>query len=152
MYVLGICAILGAAYLFQFGLGEHPCPLCLLQRIFMLISVLGPAHIVYRFRKGTVTAQVLASGWGTAVVAALAGSVVSGSQVLMHIVPPDPGYAGALFGLRLYTWATITFFLVILASGAGLLLSYESKPPDAGREADQWGSRGEVDVHAEAGQ
>ncbi|SHL36508.1 hypothetical protein SAMN05216268_10459 [Streptomyces yunnanensis] len=110
---------------------------------------------MYRSCKDTVTAQVLGSGWGTAVVAALAGSVVSGSRMLMHIVPPDPGYAGALFGLHLYTWATITFFLVILAilaSGAGLLLSYESKPPDAGREADQWGSRGEVDVHAEAGQ
>ncbi|MFJ8387699.1 disulfide bond formation protein B [Streptomyces sp. NPDC094438] len=131
LYVLGMCGTIGGAYVFQFGLWEYPCPMCLLQRMFMLLSALGPAYIVHRSRQGAVTARDFASGWGWAIVAALLGSTVSGAQVLMHIVPPDPGYAGALFGLHLYTWAAITFFLAALAAGVNLVLAHEAQPLDA---------------------
>ncbi|MEU9713654.1 disulfide bond formation protein B [Streptomyces sp. NPDC047976] len=127
-YVLGMCATIGGAYVFQFGLWEYPCPMCLLQRMFMLLSALGPAMIVARSRKGAVSTAEFASGWGVAIVAALIGSTVSASQVLMHIVPPDPGYAGALFGLHLYTWAAITFLLAVLAAAVNLVLAREFQP------------------------
>ncbi|MEV7415911.1 disulfide bond formation protein B [Streptomyces sp. NPDC089919] len=131
-YVVGLCGTLAGAYFFQFGLAEYPCPMCLLQRVFFLLSALGPAWIVYRSRKGAVTAREWAAGWGWAVVAALAGSTVSATQVLMHIVPPDPGYAGALFGLHLYTWALIAFLAAATAAGLALFLTDRAEPRDAG--------------------
>ncbi|WP_329381915.1 disulfide bond formation protein B [Streptomyces sp. NBC_01351] len=130
-YVLGMCATIGGAYVFQFGLWEYPCPMCLLQRMFMLLSAVGPAMIVARSRRGPVTTADFASGWGVAIVSALIGSTVSGAQVLMHIVPPDPGYAGALFGLHLYTWAAITFGLAVLAGAVNLALAHSAQPLDA---------------------
>ncbi|MFJ7154000.1 disulfide bond formation protein B [Streptomyces sp. NPDC101118] len=131
-YVIGMCGTLAGAYFFQFGLGEYPCPMCLLQRMFFLLSALGPAWIAVRSRYGAVTAREWAGGWGWAVVAALSGAAVSASQTLMHIVPPDPGYAGALFGLHLYTWALIAFVAAALAAGAALFLTPWSEPLDAG--------------------
>ncbi|MFC9293381.1 disulfide bond formation protein B [Streptomyces sp. NPDC057011] len=132
-YVLGMCATIGGAYVFQFGLWEYPCPMCLLQRMFMLLSAIGPAMIIARSRKGRVSTAEFTSGWGIAIVSALIGSTVSGAQVLMHIVPPDPGYAGALFGLHLYTWAAITFLTAVLAGGVNLVLAREAQPLDAAR-------------------
>ncbi|MFD0572870.1 disulfide bond formation protein B [Kitasatospora gansuensis] len=126
-----MCATIGGAYIFQFGLWEYPCPMCLLQRMFMLLSAVGPAMIIARSRKGAVTTGEFATGWGVAIVSALIGGTVSGAQVLMHIVPPDPGYAGALFGLHLYTWAAITFFLAALAGGVNLVLTDQARPLDA---------------------
>ncbi|MFE2165689.1 disulfide bond formation protein B [Streptomyces sp. NPDC059447] len=134
-YVLGMCATIGGAYVFQFGLWEYPCPMCLLQRMFMLLSALGPAMIVARSRKGPVTTAEFASGWGVAIVSALLGGTVSGAQVLMHIVPPDPGYAGALFGLHLYTWAAITFGLAVLAGAVNLVLARSAQPLDAAQSS-----------------
>ncbi|MFE3558118.1 disulfide bond formation protein B [Streptomyces sp. NPDC059193] len=99
--------------------------------VFMLLSALGPAMIIARSRKGPVTTAEFASGWGVALVSALIGGTVSGAQVLMHIVPPDPGYAGALFGLHLYTWAAVTFFLAALAAGVNLVLAGAAQPLDA---------------------
>ncbi|WP_053693055.1 disulfide bond formation protein B [Streptomyces sp. WM6372] len=131
-YVIGLCGTLAGAYFFQFGLWEYPCPMCLMQRMFFLLSAVGPAWIIVRSRKGAVTAGEWASGWGWAIVAALAGSTVSATQVLMHIVPPDPGYAGALFGLHLYTWALITFLAASVAAAAALFLTPRAVPLDAG--------------------
>ncbi|MFI6055710.1 disulfide bond formation protein B [Streptomyces violascens] len=130
-YVVGLCGTLAGAYFFQFGLGEYPCPMCLLQRMFFLLSAVGPAWIIARSRRGEVTTREWASGWGWAIMAALIGSVVSATQVLMHIVPPDPGYAGALFGLHLYTWALIAFLAAAVAAAAALFLTPRAEPLNA---------------------
>ncbi|MEV7443201.1 hypothetical protein AB0O22_19030 [Streptomyces sp. NPDC091204] len=45
---------------------------------------------------------------------------------------PDPGYAGALFGLHLYTWALITFLAAAAAAAAALFLTPVGEPLDAG--------------------
>ncbi|GAM50299.1 hypothetical protein NSK11_contig00147-0011 [Nocardia seriolae] len=126
--MIGMCATLLGAYIFQFALWEYPCPMCLLQRMFFLLSAIGPTYIIIRSRTGAVTTREFAAGWGWAVVAAILGSFVSGTQVLMHIVPPDPGYAGTLLGLHLYTWAFITFVLAVLAAGIVLFLAAYSEP------------------------
>ncbi|QLY33839.1 disulfide bond formation protein B [Nocardia huaxiensis] len=127
-YVIGICGTLAGAYTFQFALGEYPCPMCLLQRMFFLLSAIGPACIIARSRTGMVTTREYASGWGWAIMSALLGGIVSASQVLMHIVPPDPGYAGALFGLHLYTWALITFIAAAFTAGVALFLTQFAEP------------------------
>ncbi|MFD9339560.1 disulfide bond formation protein B [Streptomyces sp. NPDC060028] len=131
-YVIGLFGTLAGAYFFQFGLWEYPCPMCLLQRMFFLLGTLGPAWIIARSRKGEVTTREWAAGWGWAIAAALIGSIVSATQVLMHIVPPDPGYASALFGLHLYTWALIAFLAAALAAAGALFLTPRAEPLDAG--------------------
>ena len=37
----GICAVLGVAFYYQFGLGELPCPLCALQRVGFVVAGVG---------------------------------------------------------------------------------------------------------------
>ncbi|GAB4583671.1 disulfide bond formation protein B [Nocardia sp. IFM 10818] len=128
LYVIGMCATLAGAYTFQFGLWEYPCPMCLMQRMFFLLSAIGPVWIIVRSRTGTVTTREFATGWGWAVLAAVLGSFVSLAQVLMHIAPDDPGYAGALFGLHLYTWAFITFVAAVIAAGIMLFLTQFTEP------------------------
>lgn len=131
LYVLGMCATLAGAYTFQFVLWEYPCPMCLLQRMFFLLSAIGPTSIIVKSRRGAVSTREFATGWGWAVLVAVLGALVSGSQVLMHIVPPDPGYAGALFGLHLYTWALIAFLAAVAAGGIMLFLTQFAEPATA---------------------
>ncbi|MFJ4657073.1 disulfide bond formation protein B [Nocardia sp. NPDC088792] len=128
VYVLGICGTLAGAYFFQFGLWEHPCPMCLLQRMFFLLTAIGPVWIIVRSRTGSVTTREFAAGWGWSIMAAILGGMVSAAQVLMHVVPPDPGYAGALFGLHLYTWALITFVAAAFAAAVALFLTQFAEP------------------------
>ncbi|MFD6463646.1 hypothetical protein [Streptomyces roseolus] len=40
-------------------------------------------------------------------------------------MPPDPGYAGTLWGLHLYTWALIAFVSAVLVAGVMLFLTPE---------------------------
>ncbi|MGW0250366.1 disulfide bond formation protein B [Nocardia goodfellowii] len=123
IYILGVCAILAGAFYYQFVRWEYPCPLCLLQRILFLLSAIGPGYVIARSRAGALSTRDWATGWGWTVVASICGAVVAAAQVLMHIVPPDPGYAGTLFGLHLYTWALIGFVCAVLAAGLMLFLT-----------------------------
>ncbi|MFJ1567869.1 hypothetical protein [Streptomyces erythrochromogenes] len=50
----------------------------------------------------------------------------------MHIVPPDPGCAGALFGLHLCTWALIAFPAAAAAAAFALFVVPFAEPPVAG--------------------
>jgi hypothetical protein len=59
-------------------------------------------------------------------------------QILLHIMPGDPGYGSALFGYHYYTWAFIGFAVSIVLIGAMLLFdgqfkdAGEPKPASAG--------------------
>ncbi|MGH3709324.1 MAG: disulfide bond formation protein B [Pseudonocardiaceae bacterium] len=130
-YVLGMSAVLTGGFLVQFILGEFPCPLCILQRVFMMLATIGPIYIIARSRTGTVTTRDFATGYGLSIVASVCGAAVSIRHVLLHIKPPDPGYGSAVFGLHPYTWALITFTVSILVAGASLALSYELEPIDS---------------------
>jgi len=53
-------------------------------------------------------------------------------QILLHIMPGDPGYGSALLGYHYYTWAFIGFAVAIVALAA--MLSFDDqfahdKPP-----------------------
>ena len=41
-----------AMFVFQFGLGELPCPLCILQRMGMMLASLGALYVVVRALRG----------------------------------------------------------------------------------------------------
>jgi len=61
-------------------------------------------------------------------MAAVAGAVIAGRQVLLHIVPPDPGFGEPVFGLHLYTWSLIVFATVLIVSGLNLVFAHHLVP------------------------
>ena len=98
-----------AMFWFQFAEGEFPCPLCIAQRMAMMLVVIGPIYIVSQTLKGRASLPVLATGSGIAILGAVLGMAMSSRQVLLHIAPGDPGYGTAVMGMHLYTWALVTF-------------------------------------------
>jgi len=125
--------ILAAAFAVQLIVGDLPCPLCVVQRVCLMLVALGPLHILMRGRDGFFTTRDAAVGNGMAIVAAFVGAVTSGRQVLLHILPGDAGFGAPVFGLHLYTWCLIAFACQIAASAVLLIaLDFiEEKPqPD----------------------
>jgi disulfide bond formation protein DsbB len=129
--VLVLCGVLIGAFVVQFGQGEFPCPLCILQRMAMMLCALGPAYVIMKAREGEVKTSDFATGYGISVIAAVAGASISIRQILLHIVPPDPGYGDPVLGLHLYTWALLVFVAEILAAGVNLLFARELEPRKA---------------------
>lgn len=118
--ILVLCAVLLGGFAFQFVSGELPCPLCMLQRHAMMLCALGPAFLIARARHGEMQYRDVATGYGLTVLAAVAGASVSVRQILLHIVPPDPGYGGTVLGLHVYTWALLVFVAELIAAGLNL--------------------------------
>ena len=111
LYVVAF--VLLAAFAGQLLMGELPCPLCLLQRIMFAMLAIGP---MLNIKHGPRP-----SHYALSLLAAIIGAVVSGRQILLHILPGDPGYGSALLGYHYYTWAFIGFAVAIVASAAVLL-------------------------------
>lgn len=111
--LLGCCAILIVAFGYQFTLGELPCPLCLLQRAAFAAAGLGFALSI---RFGPRPSHA-----GIVILSALAGAVIAGRQVALHIVPGTGGYGSTLMGFHFYTMALVAFVALIGAVGVLLL-------------------------------
>jgi disulfide bond formation protein DsbB len=106
--ILGLSLVIIGAYTVQFALGELPCPLCLLQRVGMLMVMTG---FVMNLKFGIKPAH-----YGMSIIGALFGASVSMRQVLLHIVPvpgQPTGYGTPILGMHLYTWAFIFFTMTI---------------------------------------
>lgn len=114
LWVLAYSGVMLGAFTIQFVGGEFPCPLCMLQRCGMILSTIGALWIIMQARRGELTAVRYAQGLGMGVLGAAAGALVSVRQILLHIKPGDPGYGEPVLGMHLYTWALITFYVVIL--------------------------------------
>jgi disulfide bond formation protein DsbB len=110
-------AVLAAAFGVQLWLGEAPCPLCVMQRIALMLAGLGPLHVLLRANSGMLTARDAAVGQGMAIIAASLGAVAAARQILLHILPGDVGFGSPMLGLHLYTWCFIAFACQIAASG-----------------------------------
>lgn len=115
-----IAGVLIAAFAMQFRLSELPCPLCLLQRAFICALAAGP---ILNLRYGPRP-----SHYALSILAALIGASVSARQILLHILPGDPGYGSAILGYHYYTWA---FLLFVAAIGfAALMLLFDRQFED----------------------
>jgi disulfide bond formation protein DsbB len=112
--LLGITAVQVAGYAFQFGQGELPCPLCLLQRVAFAMVAFG---FLLNVRYGSQP-----SHYGIILLSALFGACVAGRQILLHIVPGSGAYGSAIFNLHFYTWAFLLFVATILATAVLLVL------------------------------
>ena len=62
--ILVLCGTLLAAFGVQFFEGEMPCPLCILQRLAMMISAMGTAFIVVRWKEGRLAQADYMTGHG----------------------------------------------------------------------------------------
>ena len=128
--LLGLLGVLAGSLHLQFGIGEQPCPLCLVQRSGMIGLAVGPVmNLLWGIR---------ARHYAISILAAFAGGAGSVRQILLHIQPGDPGYGPAFLGWHLYTWALVTFALG--AVGCALLLMWQT-PLEAG-DTGVMGQRG----------
>jgi disulfide bond formation protein DsbB len=122
-----IATVLAAAFAAQLLLDELPCPLCLLQRIQFAMLAIGP---ILNIRHGPRP-----SHYAVSLFAAIAGAAFAARQVLLHIMPGDPGYGSALLGFHYYTWALVGFSVAIVAVAAVLLFDRQFKPDSTTRPA-----------------
>lgn len=113
--LFALVGVLAGSLHLQFGSGELPCPLCLVQRSGMIGLAVGPAlNLLWGMK---------ARHYALSILAALVGGAGSARQILMHIADPaDVGYGPAVFGLHLYTWAFVTFLVAV--AGCALLLMW----------------------------
>jgi len=108
-----IALVLLVAFAAQLVLHELPCPLCLLQRIqFAMLAVVPILSVRFGPRP---------SHYAVSLLAAIAGAAFASRQILVHIMPGDPGYGSALLGYHYYSWAFIGFAVAIVALAAVLL-------------------------------
>ena len=82
---VGCVVMLGAALYLEHGVGLEPCPLCILQRVFVigfgLVCLIAALH-----RPGRLGRRIYA---GVALLFAAAGAGTAGRQVWLQGVPAD---------------------------------------------------------------
>src|SRR6266851_5109914 len=118
-----VSLVLVVAFAAQLLLNELPCPLCLLQRIQFAMLAVGP---ILNVRFGPRP-----SHYALSLLTAAAGAAFAMRQILLHIMPGDPGYGSALLGYHYYTWAFIGFAVAILLIAAMLLFDRQFKEDGA---------------------
>jgi disulfide bond formation protein DsbB len=124
LVVTGIAGVLAFAFVWQFAFHELPCPLCLLQRAaFAMAGVALALNLLF---------YASPVHYGMAIAAALAGAAAAMRQILLHIVPGDPGYGSPIFGLHFYTWAFIAFIAIIVWCTLMLMLWRRWDRPSGG--------------------
>ena len=129
VFVLAYCGTLLGAFGVQFGQHEYPCPLCMLQRYAMILTSIPILWILADSLRGQLNRSRYVSCLGMSIVAAIAGGVESTRQILLHIAnSSDPGYGSAVLGLHLYTWALLTFEIVIAFCGIALMINSAAVP------------------------
>jgi len=87
-------------------MGEVPCPLCMLQRIGLMIIGFG-FFLNVRFGASALHYSII-------ILSAMVGAGASLRQVLLHIVPGTGGFGSPIFGLHMYTWGFIAFMATII--------------------------------------
>ncbi len=111
--LFALIGVLAGSLHLQFGIGEQPCPLCLVQRSAMIGLAVGPMM--------NLISGMKPSHYALSILAALVGAAGSIRQILLHINDPlGTGYGPAVLGYHLYTWALITF--VVAIAGIAILL------------------------------
>lgn len=137
-WVLAYTVVMLSAFFIQFVKGEFPCPLCMLQRYGMILATLAALFVIMQARRGTLTTARYAQGLGMGLLSVLAGASVSVRQIELHILPGDPGYGEPFLRLHLYTWAFITFAIVMVYVGVMLALMPRGIPRAPAVGSTQW--------------
>jgi len=122
-----IAGVLTAALVIQFGYGELPCPLCLLQRVALLGVCFG---LMQNFRSGFSDRNL-----GFSLLFSVFLLVVSIRQTLLDIYPrAGHAYIGsAVLGLHMPVWSILIAMVLITAFAIKLcVIGTEdgTRPPD----------------------
>ncbi|MBF1995936.1 disulfide bond formation protein B [Serratia symbiotica] len=113
--LVGISSVLLVAFYYQLVNFELPCPLCLLQRVGLILAGFG---FLLNIRQG-----INVSHYGMVLIGSLVTGMVAVRQILLHITPGDPGYGSTFLGLHFYTWALITSVLIVIAVALIMIIS-----------------------------
>ena len=141
LVAFGYALVILAAISTQFIGTDMPCPLCVLQRMAMMLIGIAAIWMVGQARKGMLTLAAYARSYGLMIVAAMLGATMSTRQIELHILPGDAGYGDAVLGLHLYAWALITFIVVIAYSAIMLMFFKPTLPVAPSGTAALWISR-----------
>jgi disulfide bond formation protein DsbB len=116
-----IAGILTAAMLLQYGHGELPCPLCLLERLAMFGVCFG---IIQNFRNGFSYQNT-----GVSLLFATLLLVIAARQTLLDIYPrPGHEYIGsAVLGIHMPVWSVIIALCILTAYALKLTVLGDSK-------------------------
>ncbi|WWP01860.1 MAG: disulfide bond formation protein B [Candidatus Dasytiphilus stammeri] len=106
--------ILTIAFYYQLVKDELPCPICLLQRVGVIMISIG-FFLNVRF-------GISSSHYGIALLGSIITGIIATRQVLLHILPGDPGYGSSIFGLHFYTLALLSSLVTIVAIAMLLIL------------------------------
>ncbi|RLU79295.1 hypothetical protein CTZ27_37280 [Streptomyces griseocarneus] len=128
-FAVGWTAVVCGGLSVQFGAWDYPCPLCMVQRMFMLLAAIGAGYVVRQGMRGTITGRDYMTGWGMALVACVAGGFASWRQTMLHILPGDKGYGSPVLGLHLYVWAWVLFMASVLAIGIVMAFAHLTAGP-----------------------
>jgi disulfide bond formation protein DsbB len=112
--VFGICISLLAAFYFQLIVGEIPCPLCMMQRIGLMLVGFG-FFLNVRFGPSAIHYAIV-------IISAMVGAGASLRQVLLHVEPGDPGFGSAIFDYHMYTWGFVAFMASIIFTAVMIVL------------------------------
>ena len=125
--VLGMCASLLMAFYLQIFNGEIHCPLCMLQRVGLMLVAFG-FYLNLRFGPS-------ATHYAVVIFSAMIGASVSTRHIMLHILPEADAYGSALFGYHLYTWGFVAFMSMIILSAILLVIDRnqlsDKTPPSA---------------------
>lgn len=126
-----VCAALLVAFYYQLMKSELPCPLCLLQRVGMLLIGFG---FLFNVRFGVRNLH-----YGIALIGAVVAGAIGMRQVFLHITPGDVGYGSPFLGLHFYTWTVVASLIVVVAIALMMMLKEGS-----GREVPRFSLLGKA--------
>lgn len=113
--IFGICLSLAVAFYYQLVMHELPCPLCLLQRVGLIIAGFGFLFNVYFGLRNL--------HYGIVIIGSVLTGIMASRQMFLHIMPDDTGYGSAFLGLHFYTWALVTSVVIITTTAVVLAIS-----------------------------
>lgn len=113
--LLGLSIALVIAFYYQLVKFELPCPLCLLQRVGLMLAGCGFLLNIHH--------KVKSAHYGMVILGCMVTSIVAARQVFLHITPDDLGYGSTFLGLHFYTWAFIISVFCIFAVSFLMILS-----------------------------
>ena len=114
--LLIVAGILTAAMVMQYGFGEIPCPLCLLQRVAMFGVCFG---LIAQIRSAASE-----RGTGISLIFSILLLVISARQTLLDLFPrPGHEYIGsAIFGIHMPVWSVLIAIALLIGLGTRLAL------------------------------
>lgn len=104
--LLGVLSLLVGAYVIEITHHELPCPLCLLQRLGLLMIAFG---FLLNLNYG-----VKMEHYGFSLLGSIFTTAVAMRQIVLHIVPTCSTYGPKFCNLHLYTWSFIAASLVTI--------------------------------------